>query len=526
MKYKLIILSALVVAAGCTKLEEKLGSQTTAGSGGGGGVTAANILAGTYDAMRGPYQDQSRVWAAQQHTTDETIGPTRAGDWDDNGVWRVLHSHQWDPNHGFLADTYRDLGRVVFSGTDLLRFSPTPQQAAEGRLLRAMAMFSLVDGWDQVPYRENTANSEEVPKVRTGSAALDFIVTELTAIIPDLPVSPANRANKDAARALLMKCLLNKGVIANRAAPTFAPADMNQVITLADQVMTSSRGYALETNYFDAYAPTNDAISKENIWTAENVGGSSSGNVRSRWFCGLHYNQDPSGWNGFTTLSDFYGKFEASDKRKGGTTYPGMNRGVLIGFLVGQQKTYKKSTSPGAFPYAPLDSNLSDRTGAPLSFTPQVKLVETGSDLERTGIRVIKYPIDYTGGDNSNNDYVYFKISDVILMKAEAILRGGTATANPAAFGGSNTALGQVNFLRTHASRGASALASLTLDNLLDERGRELYWESWRRQDLIRFGKYLNAWQEKPASDAKRLLFPIPSRSLAANPNLKQNSGY
>lgn len=112
MKYKLIILTALVIAAGCTKLEEKLGSQTTAGSGGGGGVTAANILAGTYDAMRGPYQDQSRVWAAQQHTSDETIGPTRAGDWDDNGVWRVLHTHQWDATHGFLADTYRELGQV------------------------------------------------------------------------------------------------------------------------------------------------------------------------------------------------------------------------------------------------------------------------------------------------------------------------------------------------------------------------------------------------------------------------------
>ena len=513
MKYKLIIFSALVIAAGCTKLEEKLGSQTSAGTGGGGGVTAANILRGTYDAMRGPYQDQSRVWAAQQHTSDETIGPTRAGDWDDNGVWRVLHSHQWDPNHGFLADTYRDLGRVVFSATDLLRFNPTPQEAAEGRLLRAMAMFSLVDGWDQVPYRENTANSEEVPKVRVGSGALDYIITELNAIIPNLPVGPAKIANKDAARVLLMKCLLNKGVIANRATPTFAAADMTQVITLADQVMTSSRGYALETNYFDAYAPTNDAISKEDIWTAENIGGSSSGNVRSRWFCGLHYNQDPSGWNGFTTLSDFYGKFEAADKRRGGNAYPGMTRGILPGFLIGQQ--YNGAGQP-----------LSDRTGAPLVFTPQVKLIETGSDLERTGIRVIKYPIDYTGGDNSNNDYVYFKISDVILMKAEAIMRGGTATANPAAFGGSNTALGQVNFLRTHASRGASALGSLSLDQLLDERGRELYWESWRRQDLIRFGKYLNAWQEKPASDAKRLLFPIPSRSLAANPNLTQNAGY
>ena len=513
MKNKILIVSALVIVAGCTKLDEHLGSQTTAGSGSGGGVTAANILAGTYDAMRLPYQDQSRVWAVEQHTTDETIGPTRAGDWDDNGVWRVLHTHQWDANHGFLADTYRDLGRVVFSATDLLRLSPTPQQAAEGRFLRAMVMFELVEGWDQVPYRENTANSEEVPKVRVGSAALDYVISELNAVIADLPVSPANRANKDAARVLLMKCLLNKGVIANRATPTFAPADMNQVITLADQVLNSSRGYTLEANFFDAYAPTNATISKEDIWTAENIGGSSSGNVRSRWFCGLHYNQNPSGWNGFTTLSDFYGKFEAADKRKGGNPYPGSTQGILPGFLIGQQ--YNGAGQP-----------LADRTGAPLVFTPQVKLVETGSDLERTGIRVMKYPIDYTGGDNANNDYVYFKISDVILMKAEAILRGGTATANPAAFGGGATALLQVNFLRTHPSRGASALGSLTLDNLLDERGRELYWEGWRRQDLIRFGKFLNAWQEKAASDPKRLIFPIPSRSLAANPNLVQNPGY
>ena len=60
----------------------------------------------------------------------------------------------------------------------------------------------------------------------------------------------------------------------------------------------------------------------------------------------------------------------------------------------------------------------------------------------------------------------------------------------------------------------------------LAERGRELYWEGWRRQDLIRFGKYLNAWQEKPASGPERLLFPIPSTALAVNPNLEQNPGY
>jgi len=225
----------------------------------------------------------------------------------------------------------------------------------------------------------------------------------------------------------------------------------------------------------------------------------------------LHYNQNPSGWNGFTTLSDFYGKFEAADKRRGGNAYPGMTQGILPGFLIGQQKN-------GA------GVDLKDRTGAPLAFTSAVKLIETGSNLEVTGIRVIKYPIDYTSGDNSNNDYVYFRLADVLLMKAEAILRGGTGTA-AGPYG--STALAIVNSIRTHASRGASALGTVTLDNLLDERGRELYWEGWRRNDLVRFGKFLNAWQEKPADAGSfTLIFPIPARELAANPNLSQNAGY
>jgi hypothetical protein len=81
-----------------------------------------------------------------------------------------------------------------------------------------------------------------------------------------------------------------------------------------------------------------------------------------------------------------------------------------------------------------------------------------------------------------------------------------------------------VNQIRTN--RGATAFASLTLDNLLDERSRELYWEGWRRNDLIRFGKFLGAWTEKSASGDERLLFAIPSEQLAVNPNLTQNPGY
>jgi len=506
MKKILFAVLSISTFVGCTKLDEKLNgsvSGSQVGTSSGGGANAAALLQSTYDAMLGPFQDQARLWALQEHSTDECIGPTRAGDWDDNGVWRVLHRHQWDANHAFAADTYQDLGKVVYAATDMLRFSPTPQQAAEARLLRAMANYALLDCWDQVPYRTNTADPNEIPAVRRGVDACDYIISECEAIMNDLPSSPANKCNKNGARALMMKCYLNKAVYANRANPSFAAADMNQVIALANTIMAG--GYSLNNNFFDNFAPNNNTLSTENIWTAENIGGVKSGNVRSRWFCTLHYNQNPSGWNGFTTLSDFYDKFDATDARRGGS-YNGVTdvSGLKVGFLIGQQ-------------YNQNGTALNDRTGAPLAFVPQVKSVETGSNLEVTGIRVVKYPPDYTSGDNVNNDYVYFRLSDVMLMKAEALLRGGTDPNG-------QTAAQLTNAVRARA--GIGSLASVTLDDLFNERGREFYWEGWRRQDMVRFGKFLGAWQEKDASDAKYLVYPIPARSLAANPNLVQNPGY
>jgi starch-binding outer membrane protein, SusD/RagB family len=502
LRLLLMVLPMLIIFS-CTKLEEKFNGDLTADQiGSGGNTNTAALLKGVYDAMRTPYQDQSRVWAAQEHTSDETIGPTRGGDWDDNGVWRVLHVHRWDGDHLFLRQTFEDLGGIIYASTDLLRYSPSAQQQAEARFLRAFAMFSMLDGWDQVPYREPGGNILEAPQVRKGLDALNYIIEEVNDIIASLPAGPANVANKDAARVLLMKCYLNKGVIANRQTPVFAAADMDQVIALADQVIASPRNYAYAPNYFDNFAPNNHAIGTENIFTAENVGGSSSGNVRSRWFATLHYNQNPSGWNGFTTLSDFYDKFPANDLRRSQARTGVTNvSGIKMGFLVGQQ----------------FDQNgvaLKDRGGNPLAFTPEVKAIEIGNNLEVTGIRVVKYPIDYASGDNSDNDYVYYRLADVQLMKAEALLRKNNAAA----------ALTIVNTLR--ANRGIAALGALTLDNLIDERGRELYWEGHRRQDLIRFGKFLQPWQEKPTDDPKYLLFPIPNQQLAANPNLEQNPGY
>jgi len=143
------------------------------------------------------------------------------------------------------------------------------------------------------------------------------------------------------------------------------------------------------------------------------------------------------------------------------------------------------------------------------------------------GIRPLKYPVDYVseekGGNGAENDHVSFRLADVLLMKAEAILRGGTATS-AGSYGGTPLAL--VNAIRTHSSRGASALPALTLDILLDERGRELYNEEWRRQDLIRFGKFLLPRKDKPQSADTYLIFPIPKTQLDANPLITQNPGY
>lgn len=509
---KYFLLTGILLISACTKLDEKLQGEATTEQVGGSGGSADALLKGVYNSMRLPYQNNDQVFALSEMSTDEQIAPTRGGDWDDNGVWRVLHSHQWDGDNIHIRDAFNNLGGVVYTATNILQFSPSKQQAAEARFLRAFAMFSMLDLFNQVPYREPGEKVTVPAKVRTGAEALDYIMSEVTAVMNDLPDVAADKhnitkANQDAARMLLMKCYLNKGVIANRATPTFNAADMAKVVELADAIITSGR-YSFSANYFDNFAPNNGAISKENIFTAENIGGVDAGDIRSVWHTVMHYNQNPAGWNGWATLSDFYNKFEAADVRRGAaytTNGPGNpGKRINVGFLIGQQ--YDLTTNAA----------LTDRTGAPLIFIPEVHSIETGANLEVTGIRVVKYCPDYVNDGNGKveNDFVYYRYSDVLLMKAEALLRQGNTAG----------ALVPVNIVRI--ARNVAPWASVTLDQLLDERGREFYWECSRRSDLIRFGKFLQPWQEKPTDDPKYLLFAIPSQQLAVNPNLKKNPGY
>ncbi|GAB2467124.1 membrane protein [Hymenobacter qilianensis] len=508
---------ALLQAATSCEIDETLEGQLTESQVRRGELTS--LLQGVYNSQREPIQGHVSVFALQEVSTDARIMPTRGPDWDDNGKWRALYNHTWDANNERVRETYTQLNGIIYASTDLLRFSPNPQQEAESRFLRAWAMYLVLDLYDQVLYREPGENLSELARVRKGTEALDYIVSELNAIQANLPDAPVSRATKDAARVLLMKCYLNKGVYANRAAPTFAAADMNQVIKLADEIINSGK-YSFTDNYFDNFAPNNSTIGRENIFTQANTFGN-SGPLRDLWKFVSHYNMRPvDGYNGPAATAEAYDLFGPTDKRRGiaydvpgGPANPG--RRINVGYLIGQQ--YNLLT----------DAPLTTRGGAPLAFTKEINLFETGADLEAKGIRPIKYPVDYAsearGGNGAENDHVSFRLADVLLMKAEAILRGGTPTsAGP--YGA--TPLAIVNSLRTHPSRTAGALTSLNLDVLLDERGRELYSESWRRQDMIRFGKFLLARKDKPQSDPKYLIYPVPQTQVDVNRNITQNPGY
>jgi starch-binding outer membrane protein, SusD/RagB family len=484
----------LTALSGCTDLVVKETSSVIvkAASDQAVQVDPTENLAAAYKDL-GMYTDQASIYSMNQHTTGEMIPPTRGVDWGDNGVWRTLDQHTWDPTHAWVRNAWNDLNQRVFKATQIIGGSknPTAKQIAEAKFLRAWNMFHVMDAWGQVPFRELSEGVSIKPKVKTRSEAFDFIVKDLTEALPALPEAvPANRENsfasKAAANFLLAKLYLNKAVYTS-AKPegpyTFAKADMDQVVKYVDAIAAS--GFKLSSDYYGVYTATGK---DEIIFT------SPEGTAQNRWFMTLHYDQNPSGWNGFATLADFYDKFEDKDIRKGvaakkdGKAFSGISRG----FLIGQQFTDKGE--------AITDS----RSKKPLQFTRDITLAGTPTEK---GIRVIKYhPADA-------GKYILMRYADAYLMKAEALMRSGGAAVG----------LTQVNDLRK--LRGASNLAALDENAMFDEIGRETYWEGGKRTVEVRFGRFLTA-TGVDKKEPYTVLFSIPSDAITSNPNLQQNPGY
>jgi len=219
----------------------------------------------------------------------------------------------------------------------------------------------------------------------------------------------------------------------------------------------------------------------------------------------LDYNQTfgkyTSLWNGCCTTPTFFATWDQTDPRFSDGRLKSQI-GFNLGLLVGQQ-------------YSPAGVALTTKDGGrPLIFTPDFSIANS---LEEQGVRVVKYAPDPTtvnpGG--SDNDFQYYRLADIYLMRAEAKFRKGDAAG----------ALTDINILR--AKRNVPTLSVVTLDKILNERGYEFYWDNCRRNDLVRFGKYCDdRYQKTPETDYHRILLPIPQVALESNTQLTQNPGY
>ena len=536
-KYSFLTVLGVFALSSCTDLEiEETDSFISEGF--QGLADPASALDQLYNQAGGQLGDQANTYALTEVTTDELLVPTRGADWGDNGRWRKLHQHEWGLEETDIITPFDQWNANQLLASQILdeRTGAPSDVAANAQFIRAWSMWLILDLYGQVPFRDTQLSSSEIPVVLSGAEAVDFILADLDAAISGLPavgtgdIEDRSRASKAAARFLKAKVLLNRHIYDNQltgGGGSPANADMAEVISLVDQI--TADGYALQSGYFEIFEQTNDT---ETIWFVN------SANTGNRIFNGLHYNSTGlggGGWNGFSTLAEFYDLFEGDpdsnrfestlesdqidgqEERRGGVPSIGLEftgedntadldgfvngSNVGLGFLVGQQ--YDLDGTP-----------LTDRQQNPLEFGRDFVDNDGNKSLinndEKTGIRVMKYSPRFN--DGFANHVLVMRYADAHLMKAEAMLRSG----------GDPTAM--VNELRN--IRGVAPLGSVSEQDLLDERGRELYVEGWRRNDMIRFGEYLRDWEFKGDQDAKRLLFPIPLPQLLANPNLQQNPGY
>lgn len=436
----------------------------------------------------------------QEVTSDEIFIPQRGGDWGDGGIWRELQEHTWTPTLGFIngawVSAYTGIARANSTLDNLERSTSNspliPTFKAEVRVLRAFYYWWLMDLYGGVPIvTEPTIDPDDPPAPNTRQEVFDFVVREINESIPDLEETfgPGNwgRVSKGAAYALLATIYLNAEVY------TGTPK-WNECVQACDAIINSGH-YDLLPNYKDVFKLANEGPGNvENIWVVGHKPQDGVGFLR--FMATLHYNQLPqTPWNGFSVLTDFFNKYDTTDAR-------------FEVMLVGPQFVL---AGPNA------GQPAFDRQGNPLVFTPESPLVGA---TEGNGVRILKWEVDPNqSGGNAGNDFAIFRYAHILLTKAEALLM----------LGDKQGALDLVNQVRARAFEPDKPLTldELTRDKILDERGFELLWENFRRQDLIRTGHFLEPWTLKPPSDGPhRLLFPIPQIQLDANPKLVQNPGY
>ncbi len=469
-------------------------------------------------------------WKAQELTTDEAV----IG-WTDAGI-RDLHVHSWSSENQFVRVLYYRIFYIIAYANDFLTQS-TPEKLkernissqwqqeiavyrAEVRFLRALAYWHALDLFRNVPIL--TTISTELPVQASPQELFNFIENELNEIEPLMVDARANeygRADKAALWMLQAKLYLNAEVYINQ--PRY-----DEVIAATNKIIAA--GYTLSPEYRQLFMADNDAnqAADEIIFALNSDGKNTQG-----WGNTTFLVHAAVGGTMSDNIVDGTEKVTGDGSEIGYPTETVDNYGVGGGW-VGLRTTRAMVEKFGPDPY---DLSTMDPRQVFYTYTHNLEINDIGNFQD--GYAVPKFVNITSSGtpgsdlDFPDTDNPIFRLGDVYLMYAEAVLRGGAG-------GDRGTALNYINRLRQRAygdNSGNITDGELTLDFILDERVREMYWEGTRRVDLIRFGRYTGAtylWPWKggekdgTAIDAYREIFPIPASDINVNPNLKQNEGY
>lgn len=480
----------LVVLTACTDLSSRYEDAIPYGNFPENEAQLALLPTPAYQHMQ-DFLDWGGWWFAQELTSDEMVCPNRNGDWDDGGKWVVLHKHTWTNSteavNSMWSRFYKGISesnRVIEKYKSYEQTSVTEMNIAKLRVLRAYYHYLAIDNYGNVPYVTSYADAEELPHKVARETIYNNLVADINECIPLIPASKSKTAiNKATSFCLLAKLYLNAEVYSGTPQWGLCEQAIDSVLAM---------GYSLEG---DPLAPfvTNNSASNENIFVIpydeDNYKGFNLHMRTLHYNHNLTYDMNVGPWNGFAAMEDHYNTYADNDQRKNGY------------FIVGQQYT-----SAGA----PITDAVA---ASPLIINPHIpKLIMDNSssmeEIRMSGARVKKFEIKKGAKDNLSNDFPIFRLADFILMKAEVRIRQGKNGDQ------------WLNQIRNRA--GLSSITNATLNDVLAERGRELFWEAHRRQDLIRFGKFNQAWWEKNASDPSRCIFPIPQWAIDANPNLAE----
>lgn len=507
MKRKLLFwIMALAACAACTNLDEEIYSKIAKENFFTGEEQFVKYSARAYSALQ-HWGTEKSLWTFNIQVTNEVCVPVNPnGGWWDDGRYNEVHVHSIPSSNRLLEMAWEYWANGVTACNDVLdtfesveqTFEAKERVIAEMKVLRAYFYLCGMDEWGFIPFSVSKKDKDYPPK-KDRQFMFHFIEEEITGCIDKLQVEPTpayyGRVTRATADALLAKLYLNAEQWIGKPMWKEAEAACKDII---------DRGlYQIVPRYKDIFDVYNEncpeqilAIPYSTVYTK------SDHNAFLIYMSTLPADLcEPLGinakaWDGLCGEPDFLATYDPKDTRKQDT------------WLFGQ--VYDKDGKPVEY-----------SEGVPYIIDPDMPESVYGKDARRTalqGARICKWTYQsdgrLTGGQvGMENDFFLLRYADVVLMYVEALVRQDRASEA--------AAVPDFQKIRTRAGLSPMTASELTLDNLYWERAHELAIEGWHRQDMIRFGKYLEAWWAKPAKTESDLLLPIPKSAIAANPNLK-----